>query len=39
MAIDFKSMRDAFYAMDTSNSGLITIDQIKSSLMQNNYIT
>ena len=27
--IDFKLMRDAFRAIDTSNTGIITIDQIK----------
>jgi len=37
--IDFKTMRDAFRAIDTSNSGIITIDQVKNGFRFDNHIT
>ena len=32
-------MRDAFRAIDTTNSGIITIDQIKKGFVYDNYVT
>jgi Ca2+-binding EF-hand superfamily protein len=37
--LDFKTMRDAFRAIDTTNSGTITIDQIKKGFVHDNYVT
>lgn len=37
--IDFKAMREAFRALDTANSGLITVEQIKKGYAHDNYIT
>ena len=37
--IDFKTMRDAFRAIDTTNSGIITIDQIKKGFVHDNHVT
>ena len=37
--IDFKTMRDAFRAIDTSNSGIITIEQVKNGFRFDNHIT
>lgn len=32
-------MRDAFRAIDTSNTGIITLDQVKKGFVHDNYIT
>ena len=32
-------MRDAFRAIDTSNTGIITIDQIKKGFIHDNFVT
>lgn len=32
-------MREAFRAIDTSNTGIITIDQVKKGFVHDNYIT
>ena len=37
--IDFKSLREAFRAIDTSNSGKITIEQVKKGFRHDNNIT
>ena len=37
--LDFKTMRDAFRAIDITNSGIITIDQIKKGFVHDNYVT
>jgi calcium-dependent protein kinase len=37
--MDFKTMRDAFRAIDITNSGIITIDQIKKGFVHDNYVT
>ena len=39
MSIDFKTMREAFRAIDTSNSGIITLEQIKKGFSHDNHIT
>ena len=39
MGFDFKSLRDAFRAIDTSNSGIITLEQIKKGFGFDNHIT
>ena len=39
MGFDFKSLREAFRAIDTSNSGIITLDQIKKGFSFDNHIT
>ena len=31
-------MRDAFRAIDTSNTGIITLDQVKKGFVHDNYI-
>lgn len=37
--IDFKSIRDAFRAIDTSNTGIISLDQVKKGFKFDNQIT
>ena len=37
--LDFKHMRDAFRAIDTSNTGILTIDQIKKGFTHDNFVT
>jgi len=37
--IDFKTIRDAFRAIDTSNSGIITWDQIKKGYSHDSHVT
>ena len=39
MEIDFKTMREAFRAIDTSNTGIITLKQIQQGFPHDNYIT
>lgn len=39
MDIDFKSMRDAFRAIDTSNSGILTLEQIKKGFKLDSHVT
>ena len=39
MDIDFKTMREAFRAIDTSNTGIITIEQVKKGFSHDNHIT
>jgi calcium-dependent protein kinase len=39
MDIDFKTMREAFRAIDTSNTGIITLEQIRKGFQYDNYIT
>ena len=39
MEIDFKTMREAFRAIDTSNTGIITLEQIQQGFPHDNYIT
>jgi hypothetical protein len=39
MDIDFKAMRDAFRAIDTSNTGIITKEQVKKGFAHDNHIT
>jgi len=34
--LDFKGMRDAFRAIDTTNSGIITIEQINRGFVYDN---
>ena len=37
--IDFKSLREAFHLIDTSNSGKITIEQVKKGFRFDNHVT
>jgi len=37
--LDFKAMRDAFRAIDTTNSGIITMEQINRGFVYDNYVT
>lgn len=39
MDIDFKSLREAFRLIDTSNSGRITIEQVRKGFSHDNYVT
>lgn len=39
MEIDFKTIRDAFRAIDRSNSGIISLEQIKKGFVHDNFIT
>lgn len=39
MDIDFNSMREAFRAIDTSNTGIITIEQVKKGFAHDSHIT
>lgn len=39
MEIDFKSLREAFRAIDTSNTGIITKEQVKKGFAHDSHIT
>lgn len=39
LEFDFKTMREAFRAIDTSNSGIITRQQIEKGFSHDNHIT
>lgn len=39
MDIDFKSLREAFRLIDTSNSGRITIEQVRKGFSHDNHVT
>jgi len=37
--LDFKAMRQAFRTIDTQNSGIITLEQLRKEFVHHNYIT
>lgn len=39
MDIDFKTMREAFRAVDNSNSGIITLEQMKKGFKYDSFVT